>query len=287
MTNAIALLCAVLIASATLAATTAWAGEPDVKVRGPVKGDQGIIIWTVESPFQYGPNAIEVLLPDKMEPERKYPVLYVLPVIPGRVGGEFGNSLLEIKRLDLANKHQVICVSPAFDRVPWYADHPTNPKIRQESYLLKVVLPLIEEKYPAIAAPEGRLLIGFSKSGWGAFTLLLRHPDVFGGAASWDAPMAGDKPRYAMDVVVATQENFEKYHVMTLLEQRAELLKKQPRRLVLMGHDIFGAETEKVHQRMLALGIPHEYDNAVTVKHRWDTGWMEKAVERLMAPATK
>ena len=48
---------------------------------------------------------------------------------------------------------------------------------------MKTVVPLIEEHYSALGTAEGRLLFGFSKSGWGALTLILRNPDFFGYAA--------------------------------------------------------------------------------------------------------
>jgi hypothetical protein len=59
----------------------------------------------------------------------------------------------------------------------------------------------------------GLLLLGFSKSGWGAlFSLLLRHPDVFGKAAAWDAPLVMDSPgRHGNGDIFGTPENFEKY----------------------------------------------------------------------------
>src|SRR5437773_1672793 len=83
------------------------------------------------------------------------------------------------------------------------------PKIRQETYFVKVVVPFVEKQYPAQAEPGGRLLVGFSKSGWGAYSLLLRHPDVFGKAAAWDAPLTMTRPQYGMADIVGTPEQFE------------------------------------------------------------------------------
>ena len=71
--------------------------------------------------------------------------------------------------------------------------------LHQEKYLLEDVLPLVEGSYPVETGPDGRLLVGFSKSGWGAWSLLLRHPGVFGKAAAWDAPLMQDAPdRFGM-----------------------------------------------------------------------------------------
>ena len=155
--------------------------------------DNGVLVHAVESACQDAPTRIRVLLPGKLEKGRRYPVLYVLPVEAGD-GHRYGDGLLEVKKLGLHDRYGLVCVAPTFARLPWYADHPTNARVRQETYFLKVVLPFIEKTYPVLARPEGRLLLGFSKSGWGAFSLLLRHPEVFGKAAAWDAPLDMDAP---------------------------------------------------------------------------------------------
>ena len=62
------------------------------------------------------------------------------------------------------SRHNSIA-APSFSHLPWFADHPTNAKIAQESYLLQDILPRLSGRI---------LLLGFSKSGNGAVTLLLR-----------------------------------------------------------------------------------------------------------------
>ena len=130
---------------------------------------------------------------------------------------------------NLANALHAIFVAPTFSHLPWYADHPTERDIRQETYFLNVVVPLIERRYPARAERAGRLLLGFSKSGWGAWSLLLRHSDLFGKAAAWDAPLMMDQPgRYGSGAVFGTQSNFHKYQITKLLEHRAGELQGKP-----------------------------------------------------------
>ena len=178
----------------------------------------------------------------------------------------------------------MICVFPTFSHLPWYADHPTDPLIRQESYLLKVVLPLVERTYPAEPDREGRLLLGFSKSGWGAFSLLLRNPGVFGKAAAWDAPLTEDRPlRFGMGPIFATQENFEKYRISALLESRAPEL-REGSRLVLVGYDNFRTAHVETHQQMVAWKIPHVYRDGPRRKHQWHSGWLPEAVGLLVSP---
>ncbi len=149
------------------------AAQPSVSEA--VRDQNGFLTHTVRSEYQSGETLLKVLLPDRRESGQRYRVLYVLPVEAGEAS-VYGRPLEEIKSRDLHNKHQLVCVYPTFSHLPWYADHPSDPRIRQESYLLRVVLPVVEARYPVRAEREGRLLLGFSKSGWGAFSLLLRHP---------------------------------------------------------------------------------------------------------------
>ena len=124
-------------------------------------------------------------------------------------GTRWGDAFAEIKKHDLHNKHNAVCVFPTFADLPWYADHPENPQLQQEAYLLHDVLPLVEKHYPV---REERLLVGFSKSGWGAWSLLLRHPDLFHRAAAFDAPMMMDAPgKYGSGPIFGTVENFRNY----------------------------------------------------------------------------
>jgi len=196
----------------------------------------GFLSHTVESHYQEGQTEIKVLLPDRLDVDKRYPVLYVLPVETGN-GTQFGHGLLEVKRLNLHNKFRLICVYPTFAQSSWYADNDINPKVRYESYLLKVLLPYIENQYPVLRERKGRLLVGFSKSGWGAFSLLLRNPSVFARAAAWDAPLAETSPDSSKKLKdkFGTAQNFQNYRIDLLLKRRAGLLQKE-KRLILMGY---------------------------------------------------
>lgn len=243
----------------------------------------GIVTHMIHSPFQGGENAVHVLLPAAArQPGRKFRVLYVLPVYGGAGAAQAG--LAEVQRTGLHEHHGLICVSPAFATIPWYADHPTDPLIRQESHLLRAVLPLVERCHPARADAAGRLLLGFSKSGWGAWSLLFRHPEVFGSAASWDAPLARPSPvRWQTNRMWPTEEDFARYAIGGLLRQRAELLRRQPTRLVLMGHGKFPDDDIAVHELMARLGIPHHWKHGRRLEHGWNSGWVASAINALMS----
>src|SRR5262245_51263187 len=195
--------------------------------------EHGILVHSAISPFQDGATKIKVLIPDALKAGHKYPAIYVLPV-EARDEARYGNGLAEITKCCLHNKHHVIFAAPTFSHLPWYADHPTDPSISQETHFLNVVLPFVEKTYPIDSTRDGRLLLGFSKSGWGAYSLLLRHPDIFGRAVAWDAPLMMNQPgKYGSMPIFATVDNFETYRITNLLRAKADSLGSS-QRLVLM-----------------------------------------------------
>ena len=260
----------------TCGANSAWCQEHST--RSPYETHD------LRSRWQADATVVRVLTPDNMKPGHKYRVLYVLPVESGRTT-RWGDSIAEVLKHDLHNKHQLICVFPTFADLPWYANHPTNMQLKQETYLTLEVVPLIEEKYPVLADASGRLLVGFSKSGWGAWSLLLRDPKFFGRAAAFDAPMMMDAPgKYGSGPVFGTAENFGGYQISQLLKHRASGLKKSPTRLALFGRGNFQKEHVQVTHLLQTLQIPFHQDDSTLRDHSWHSGWLPAAVRWLAAP---
>jgi S-formylglutathione hydrolase FrmB len=248
------------------------------------RNDQGFVCHRIESAFQAGVTSIRVLLPDRAESGQRFPVLYVLPVEAGD-GNRYGDGLLECKRQGIHNKHNILCVAPTFSNLPWYADHPSDPQIQQESYFLNVVIPLVDAAYPTINKPSGRFLIGFSKSGWGAFSLLLRHPDTFAMAVAWDAPLMKERPdQFGMGPIFGTQDNFEKYQIARLLQQRARQFQEKAR-LSHHGYGNFRGHHEQTEKLLVERQISHQYRDGPKRKHDWHSGWLPEGVEMLFGNA--
>ncbi|HUT61555.1 MAG TPA: alpha/beta hydrolase-fold protein [Planctomycetota bacterium] len=246
-------------------------------VDGPRTDEQGLISWTITSPYQKGPNPVQVLCPDQVKKGTRLRVIYVLPVNPG-INSGWGSGIVEAKRLDLHNKYGVMFVCPAFERGPNYGDHPTDPTWRHESHIVNAVVPFIEQHYPVLAEPRGRLLLGFSMSGCGALSLLLQHPDVFGRIASWDAPRHWRWWPPDPGQLQSTRP----WQPDALLDQRAEMLKTGGSRIALLGYDCYRADAESTHKKLLSLGIPHDYSNDKYHRHCWGSGWFAPAVEILL-----
>lgn len=264
------------------------AAEPVGKVvvsPGVPEGELGLV-HTVESEYQSRPTQIRVLVPKEPAGKTKRPVVYLLPVEAGRED-RYGDGLKEIRERGLDKEFPAIFVAPTFSALPWYADHPTDAAIRQESHFVKGVVPFIEKTYPCEAEANGRLLVGFSKSGWGAYSLLLRHPKLFGAAAAWDAPLMMDKPgRYGNGPIFGGEENFERYRITRLFREAGAGLGKSPR-LVLLGYGSFRAEHIRAHELLDELSVPHIYRDGPAAKHDWHSGWVRDALTHVFATRTK
>ena len=275
-----------MILAALVLGSGAFAQPVPITIQGPEKNDNGFSTFTLNSPYQGRPTEIEVLTPDVMEVGQRYPVLYLLPVNDG-IMNIWGSGTVEARRNDIANKYHVICVSPEYDYTPWYGDNPTDPKLAQESYLLKAVIPMLEERFPVIPGKEGRILLGFSKSGFGALTIALRHLDFIGKAAAWDAPVTMKEyfpGEEEMVRVFETQENFAPYCIPALVEKHVEALRNGPPRLVLVSNANPKDSSTKLHALLESKGIPHRYAVDIHRKHAWTSGWLPVVANLLFAP---
>lgn len=232
----------------------------------------------ITGPYQPTPVAVEVITPDTLAPGRLYPVLYVLPVAPG-TSSRWGSGIQEMARAGIANQYNVICVAPAFSATPWFADHPNDPALQQESHFIKTVLPWVASHLPAQQERSGRFLLGFSKSGYGAIMLLLRHPDLFERAVAWDAPIDKTRPdQFRMLDVFGAEENFAQYAIPTLVAARAkELAAEVEPRLVLMPNRDGDHAMNGVHEQLVKLGIPHIFEPTDHLQHHWESGWAPRA----------
>jgi hypothetical protein len=88
-------------------------------------------------------------------------------------------------------------------------------------------------------------------------------------------------PRRAVSVF-GSQENFETYRVSRLLREKASSLGNETR-LHVLGYSMFREHAEQAHSLMEELAIPHGHDYETSRRHRWDSGWLPDAVERLLS----
>ena len=100
--------------------------------------------------------------------------------------------------------------SPSSRSNSWYADNPNDPTINYETFVADIFPQWVDSHF-STTGTEKNLLIGYSKSGYGALDLELKHPSVFSAVAAFDFP--GDMSSYddfGQDsaVIYGTEANF-------------------------------------------------------------------------------
>jgi hypothetical protein len=249
----------------------------------------GILCFTVSSAYQPQSNKLEVLLPDDYSPKKKqYRVVYLLPVNVG-TDGQWGSGIVEAQRDNLQNAFDLIFVAPAYGNVPWFGDNPTRKDLRQNSYLIDVVIPFIEHQYSTDKSAHGRLLVGFSKAGLGAWELFLMHLDLFEQAGIFDSyqgqPSDLEWKTWGFLDTYGTRENFDRYEPTHLLDLHKKELAAQPRRITLLGGGPGSRVGVDLYRSLLREDkIPFIYVDGNYMQHDWYSGWLPLAVAGMVFP---
>lgn len=126
------------------------------------------------------------------------------------------------------------------------------------------------------------ILVGFSKSGLGAWNIARTIPELVSGTIIFDAPVArqqlppwGTQPFYPDDS--AWQADLP-------LRTTRHFLQAMPdsHQLVLIAGANFRAEMCMLSEAMLQLGSKHAFLDRPDLKHHWNSGWIEVALNALL-----
>ena len=246
----------------------------------PTVDANGVKYYSVVSAYIGAePTTLRILEPTNPAPGQPHRFLYVLPVEPGvtDLNSQFGDGLEQARLLNLQNLYNLTLVAPSFPIDPWYGDNDINPDRRLESFVVKAVVPFVDQLDAAGPDPE-RWLVGFSKSGFGALTLIFRHPDVFDAAAAWDAPAQLTSLQWDMADTYGTEANFVQYEIPGLVaEDYAPFLTSN--RIWISGDvALYTADMATLDQQMTSAGILHTYVGGVVRSHSWNSGWLQIAI---------
>ena len=126
--------------------------------------------------------AYNVILPtdyDMSLNTTRYPVLYLLHGLTGH----YSDWVSRTNITDYASHYSIIIVMPEGND-GWYTDSATVATDKYESYILKELLPDVQQRYRTIEARYGRAIAGLSMGGYGAIKFGLKSPQTFAFAAS-------------------------------------------------------------------------------------------------------
>lgn len=244
----------------------------------------GIRSYEVFSPDN-GPGlqVMRVLVPTHPSPGVPHNFLYVLPV-QAQLGNAFNDGLDTVRRLDGQDRYNLTIIEPTFAIDPWYADNPKNPNVRYETFMTREIVPWVEKNL-AITGHEQNWLIGFSKSGLGGQDLILKHPDIFAIAASWDFPadmssydQLGGDPAASY----GTNANFQANYRLTPAFVNAHsgpFLRQN--RIWIGGSRVFPTDMSDYAKLLAKLGILFTREALRFMRHNWDSGWIPDALAAL------
>ena len=262
---------------------------PAMTVGAPTVDGNGVRSYTVTSVFLGStPTTVRVLAPTNPVPGMAPRLVYVLPVEQGvtTLSSAYSDGLEELLLLDVPNRFNATLIAPSFNIEPWYGDHATNPDRRLESFIVNDLVPFGDSLAPPGAAPQ-RWLVGFSKSGHGALSLILRHPHVFSAAASWDAPaQLTDLTAFpGMAVNFGTESQFDQYEIPALVISSAAAFQQRTRLWISGDDSAWTAHMQQLHAQMTQAGVLHTYVASGTRAHGWFSGWLDGAITGLQAAA--
>lgn len=129
-----------------------------------------------------------VALPVDFDAQRKYAAIYEVPGF----GGDHRGAGAQMRRDKNKGSSKAILARETF-RIVLDPEGPNGHTLFVDSAnngpcaaaLLRELIPALEAKYPLIAEPSARVLVGHSSGGWSTLWLALNHPDVFG--ATWSS----------------------------------------------------------------------------------------------------
>ena len=231
----------------------------------------------------YGPQELRILKPTNPAPGVPHNFLFVLPVEMG-LGTTYGDGLQTLLGLNAQNQYNLTIIEPTFGTDPWYADNPSDPNVQYETYMTQDLVPWVEKNL-ATTGTEQNWLIGFSKSGYGGQDLILKHPDIFSLAASWDFP--ADMSSYAgfgadSEAGYGTDANFQaNYRLTTAFVDAHKAPFLNQNRIWIGGYADYQADDTDYAALLTSEGIAHTTETPTSMAHRWDSGWVPIAMAAL------
>lgn len=237
-----------------------------------------------------------VILPPDYDTSKttRYPVLYLLHGLTGH----YPDWVQRTNVADYAAEYRMIIVTPEGND-SWYTDSATVTTDMYESYILKELIPDVQQRYRTIEARYGRSIAGLSMGGYGAIKFGLKSPSTFVFTASMSG--AFGVTRFTEKDLGARWQNSLKLFGAVGSETRLandlfEILQKlQPDRVSSLPYFYFDCGTEDVpliftfnrelSGLMFEKKIPHEF-RQLPGDHSW-AYWDRQVQEILRIAAEK
>jgi hypothetical protein len=223
--------------------------------------------------------AVRVLTPDHPSTSYSHTFLYALPVEGGIAQSTFGSGLDELQKLGVQNQYDATIIEPIFPIDSWYADSSIDATMNYETFVSTILPAWVDSTFDP-SGTDKNLLIGFSKSGYGALDLLLKHPSVFADAAAWDFPADMAYNTFG-PTNYGTDTNFDTNYQLTgtFIDTLKAPFTAEDRIWISEG-SLYATQVADFDALLTSHGILHTTTQALDA-HSWSGGWLSDAVAGL------
>jgi Putative esterase len=271
-------------AAITTITVTCAGSEPSFQATYESTDSNGIETYDVTSSDNGpDPQEVRILQPTDPAPGVAHNFLFVLPVEAG-LGTDFGDGMETMAGLNAQNQYNLTIIEPTFELDPWYANNPDDAAVQYETFMTDDLVPWIEANF-STTGHEQNWLIGFSKSGFGAQDLILKHPDVFTLAASWDFPAdmsSYDEYCCDADANYGTNASFQANYELTQAFVDAHKAPFLNSNRIWIGSGVsFVPDVADYDALLTSEGIMHTTEVPEAMPHNWDGGWVPLALAGL------
>ncbi|MDX5420909.1 MAG: esterase family protein [Hymenobacteraceae bacterium] len=209
-----------------------------------------------------------IVTPESYQKNRRasYPVLYLLHGYSGNFSNWLKVPKPENLLQTLADRYQLIIVTPEGGFSSWYFDSPVDRESQYETFLTGELLQHVDGSYRTIQNRNGRFISGLSMGGHGALYLSARHPELYLAAGSMSgavdiSAIEQENLRKSIEAVLGPKpENLAHFQQNAVMHMLPQLKESGVAFIVDCGVDDFLiGQNRELHRRMVYENIPHEY----------------------------
>ena len=201
--------------------------------------------------------------------EQRFPVLYLLH----GAFGSYSNWVRKVPHIQqLADQYGMMIVCPDGGYTSWYFDSPVDSTYRFETFVATEVPQYIDQHYRTINDRSGRAITGLSMGGHGSIFLAFRHAGTFSACGSMSGALhiTVISKGYDLDKRLGDTATNKSYWVNWSTLKAIENYPKDSLSILIDcgTEDKVLPMNRAVHEKMLALKIPHEYTERPG-EHNW------------------
>lgn len=258
-----------------------------------VSNQTGFERWQYNSPLMYTQAdtdlnrwTVDIIKPAGWTQSGAYRAIYLLPALV-RASEDVAPIAVAA---GIADSTGCVVIIPYIkdSRIPWYGMLANGTG---DQHRVMACLPQAAQQHFGVAASRSsHMLLGYSKAGWGALSLLLRNPTIFGAAYAWDVPWSlistWPTPDYGQSLEFTTQAQMALYDPITLigsLSSPSLALLSDKKRIGIAGYHTFQSHQAAMQSALTAAGIPFDYLQSSAAGHSYSSGWLAAAAATLAA----